>query len=156
MIEATSTAQPMNLERHFIQHPEDVPIEIYVQSDSAQRATAVPAVGARGLRFNTNVYLESGTLIKVSIPVVDPCFEALCWVVWCGKADHGFEVGVSFLENTDAIPIQMVEQICYIKHYKQQVFDREGRVLTTEEAAIEWMRDHADAYPLLQAATYCH
>ena len=156
MIQTTSTAKAMNPEHNFIQHPEGVPIEIYMQPESAKSSVMVPSICARGLRFNTNVFLESGTLIKVSIPVVDPCFEAQCWVVWCAKADHGFDVGVSFLENTDAIPIQMVEQICYIKHYKQQVLDREGRVLTTEEAAIEWMRDHSKAYPLLQASTYCH
>jgi len=143
-------------ERNFIQHPAGMPIEVYLQADSVRESVAIPPAGAKGLRFSTNVFLQSGMVVKIAIPVVEPSFEALAWVVWCSKADKGFDVGLIFLDDAESVPIQMVEQICYIKDYKSSVLENEGRVLTTEEAAIEWMRNYAGKFPLLDASTCCH
>jgi len=156
MLQEAHTKSVGEAERNFIQHPAGIPIEVYIQPDSAREAATIPPAGAKGLRFSTNVFLQSGMVVKVAIPVVEPSFEALAWVVWCSKAEKGFEVGLIFLDESESVPIQMVEQICYIKDYKSFVLESEGRMLTTEEAAIEWMHNYSSNFPMLDANTYCH
>jgi hypothetical protein len=37
----------------------------------------------------------------------------------------------------------MVQQVCQIEHYKNIVYEREGRILDGNEAAAEWIQKHA-------------
>jgi hypothetical protein len=39
----------------------------------------------------------------------------------------------------------MVEQICFIEHYKNEVLETEGRALTSEQAAAEWIEKYGAA-----------
>jgi hypothetical protein len=41
----------------------------------------------------------------------------------------------------------MVEQICHIERYRNDVAQREGRQLTAEEAALEWISRYASSFP---------
>ena len=41
----------------------------------------------------------------------------------------------------------MVEQVCNIENYRRDVEQREGRKLTTEEAAKEWIKRDASSFP---------
>jgi hypothetical protein len=44
--------------------------------------------------------------------------------------------------------VRMIEQLCYIDHYKQSVELNEGRTLTGEEAAMEWIEKFAGKFPV--------
>jgi hypothetical protein len=37
----------------------------------------------------------------------------------------------------------MVEQVCHIEHYRKEVMVCEGRQLTSEDAAKEWVAKYA-------------
>ena len=41
----------------------------------------------------------------------------------------------------------MVEQICYIEHYKREVLKNEGRILSGKDAALEWVKKNAADFP---------
>jgi hypothetical protein len=41
----------------------------------------------------------------------------------------------------------MVEQVCHIESYKQQILKSEGRKLSPEEAAVEWVSKFAANFP---------
>jgi hypothetical protein len=41
----------------------------------------------------------------------------------------------------------MVEQLCHIEAYRRRVLQDEGRRLTDEEAAMEWIANYADRFP---------
>lgn len=43
----------------------------------------------------------------------------------------------------------MVEQVCYIEHYRAEIKLTEGRELGTEEAAKEWISLFASQFPHL-------
>ena len=58
-----------------------------------------------------------------------------------------FELGVEFLNADDAFRARMVEQVCYIENYKLTVFREEGRRLSLEEAAREWISKFASDFP---------
>jgi hypothetical protein len=42
---------------------------------------------------------------------------------------------------------RMVEQVCHIENYKKVVYQAEGRLLTAEEAAMEWISKYASQFP---------
>jgi hypothetical protein len=41
----------------------------------------------------------------------------------------------------------MIEQICHIEHYRKEVKLVEGRELSSEEAADEWITRYAGDFP---------
>jgi hypothetical protein len=43
----------------------------------------------------------------------------------------------------------MVEQVCHIEHYKNEVKRREGREISGEQAANEWIAKFAGNFPKL-------
>ena len=61
--------------------------------------------------------------------------------------DEGYEVGVEFVMPDDEYRARMVEQLCYIEHYKRRVQAREGRELSGEQAAREWIEKYAAHFP---------
>ena len=51
--------------------------------------------------------------------------------------------------ETPLFAARMVEQVCQIEHYRQQVQRAEGRVLDAETAAREWIKRYAASFPAL-------
>jgi hypothetical protein len=43
--------------------------------------------------------------------------------------------------------MRMVEQVCHIEQYKKELFEDEGRALTGEQAAMEWIKRFAEGFP---------
>lgn len=84
----------------------------------------------------------------VKIDLVRPMFQGRARVVWCRRSDElHYDVGVQFLDTNTGSRARIVEQICYIEQYKHDVFEGEGRTLSGEEAAIEWIHKYADDFP---------
>lgn len=134
--------------RRFIRHPVNIPIEVsitgYITSDELSQASDL---GAGGLAFHSNQNIEPGTIVCIKIPYIQPEFETDAKVVWCRKRLKGTELGVEFLTLDDAFKARMVEQICYIENYQHAVKRREGRNLTIQEAAVEWVSKYAANFP---------
>jgi len=40
----------------------------------------------------------------------------------------------------------MIEQLCHIERYRWKVQKEEGRLLTSEEAAVEWISRYAGVF----------
>ena len=68
-------------------------------------------------------------------------------IVWCRKTNRHFEVGVRFADENTEFAVRMIEQICHINHYQRQILEREGRQLSGEEAALEWVARFARDFP---------
>lgn len=133
--------------RHFIRHPTDIPIN-YVLDDRFYRIrNAMLDVSAGGLSFSTDHFIDPGIRIHVTICVHEPYFEADCDVKWCRRVERYYHVGVSFKDSAEAFSFRMVEQICHIEHYKRKVLAQEGRQLSGEQAAQEWISKFADKFP---------
>jgi hypothetical protein len=134
--------------RQYIRHPLDVPVEIVpdLGGDAASFHTHDISLG--GLAVHSAEPVEPGARIAVRIVHVDPVFEARARVAWCRpRRGGGHEVGVSFLEAEDVFRARMVAQVCYIEDYRQSVQRAEGRVLSSEEAAGEWISKYAAKFP---------
>ena len=133
--------------RRFIRHTADVPIEVRtVRGREARRQPAIN-ISEGGLSFVSEEDIPVGTTIEIRIAEVDPPFEAHARVVWTRTEDDGHCIGVQFLDADDAFRARMVEQVCAIDSYRRQVEADEGRVLSRDEAAQEWIKRYAGRFP---------
>lgn len=128
----------MNERRQFIRHPIDAPIQISPQSERALNHISIADIGGGGIAFYSNVLFQNGSVLSVKIPHVRPPFEALCVVCWQRERGNEFEVGVRFLDEDSQFRVRMVEQVCHIEDYRRKAVE-EGRPLSSEEAATEWI-----------------
>ena len=134
--------------RRYIRHPSSLPIEFAVGRVPARRER-LKNVGGGGLCFHARVSVAPGSRIHLVIPVRRSPVELDGVVTWCRTTEDGYEVGVTFQGDVQQFVLRMVEQICYIEHYRREVRERDGRVLTSEEAAREWIDRYADRFPEL-------
>jgi hypothetical protein len=133
--------------RQFIRHPADVPIEVSPVGQGGGRPPRLVNVGLGGLAFRSHSAFRPAHVVRVRIDCVRPAFETTARVAWCRASDGEFELGLAFTDPDDAFRARMVEQVCYIEHYRREVRDTEGRELTAEEAAREWIARNAARFP---------
>lgn len=140
--------------RAFIRHPIDVPIELSEPVASQNKAIEPESyrlratnISSGGVSIMSDKYLSPNSIIQISIPLVKPAFETYAQVVWCKVLDSAYELGLQFMHYQDEFAARMVEQICHIEHYRKQVLHEEGRRLTTEDAAQEWIEKYAHLFP---------
>jgi len=140
--------------RKYIRHPTDVPIEFSVAEGGAvqHQHQRLQNVSLGGLSFFVKQKLALDTIINISIPVIQPEFQVKGKVIWCYEWDDAWELGVELLDPEEAYLTRMVEQICHIEHYKREVWMREGRRISAEEAAREWIDQHAADFPNIHEA----
>ncbi len=133
--------------RRFIRHPFEIPIEIQSLGVSRQEQSRLSNISLGGLCFYSPQSLPVGDVVSVTISVTQPPFQARARVVWCDDADGVFEVGAEMLDVDEAYRARMVEQLCHIEHYKREAWMQDGRRLTSEQAAREWIAKYADDFP---------
>ena len=134
--------------RRFIRHPSNIPIHVDVL-DSAPM-TELPEmvnVGKGGLCFSSVSSVARGKKVHISIPVQLSPFEVVGEVAWCHQNNGKFIVGVSFEDEAAEFSVRMVEQVCHIEQYRIDQRERQGRELSGEEAAIEWVEKYAEDFP---------
>ena len=136
-------------QRRFIRHPSDIPIvaDYKLPRLKAAESERLKNISAGGLSFLSGSRLDVGVVVRILIPVVNPAFEIAARVVWCARTNGTFDVGVEFLEPDTVFEARMIEQVCHIEHYKRQVFEKEGRVLTNQQASLEWIAKCAADFP---------
>ena len=131
--------------RRFIRHPANVPIEVVDVPGS--QGSRVTDVSYGGLSFTCAQPHATGSEIEIRVPEVDVSFCARAVVARCNFAGPGYRVGVRFLDPEDAFQSRMVEQLCAIESYRLQLGEREGRWLSGEEAAREWIERFGGRFP---------
>ena len=132
--------------REFVRHTVHVPLEVERVGESAHEESGVN-VGYGGLAFVSATCPAVGEILRVRIPTVEPPFEGEVRVAWCRPEDGRFLVGAQFLESTVAFRSRMVQQVCSIENYRREIARQEGRILTTQEAAAEWIARYAGRFP---------
>ncbi len=134
--------------RAFLRHPSDIPIEI--NKNDHRSGERLSNVGFGGLACESHEFLAQDTLVKIRLPTITPSFATAGKVVWCKKRNGNYEVGIQFLDESDLFLARMVEQLCHIEAYRKEVRESEGRQLSGEEAAREWIEKFAHEFPTLE------
>jgi len=145
--------------RKFIRHPTCVPIDIAVGSPVALEAVGSeprslgppePAnminISAGGLAFALHHPVAVGAPLTISMPQIWPDYSARGTVVWCRGTGEGYEAGVQFGEANEAFKARMVAQFCQIEDYRREMREQHGRLLSSEEAAQEWIVQYAEEF----------
>lgn len=147
MTEMSASPPGRRATRSYIRHPADIPIEVSAAGTSVRPVRHTFNVSVGGLAFESNFAFLPDAIVAIRIPGVRPVFETRARVVWCSVGAQGYELGVEFLDPEDAFRARMVEQVCHIEEYRDEVRRTEGRRLTAEEAAMEWIGKHAAEFP---------
>lgn len=133
--------------RKFTRHATSIPIDVHIVRGQTDAHPAMINLSIGGLCCNADNYIPLGTLIDITIPQVKPVYRERGVVAWCRERPGGkFEIGVSFDKEEKSFRTRMVEQVCQIEQYKQKVHDTEGRYLSSEEAAQEWIEKYAATF----------
>jgi hypothetical protein len=131
--------------RNYIRHPTSIPIQVSTVNHGGTQATA-SNLSAGGLSFFTNMPVKVGSVVDLMIPCISPDYQGEGIIVWRrNQPPQGFEVGVRFANDDEYFRIRMVEQVCQIENYRQELAER-GHNLTSEEAALEWIKRFAENF----------
>ena len=110
----------------------------------------VENVSLGGLAFKAPQAIPNGQPLTISFPLLDKKQSLTGRVVWNKKNENGFEIGLKFDDPNELFRLRMIEQICHIQHYRAEVKQHEGRELSSEEAAKEWISLYASNFPELK------
>lgn len=134
-----------------MRHPAEVPIEIVQGTDTKREHDATVKqlhdISYGGLCFDSHTRQKKHQPIRIRISVGDNPFEVDGRVAWCRKKRGHFEVGVTFTGEDEANRARMVAQVCQIESYRHRVLANEGRRLSNQEAAAEWIKKYAARFP---------
>ena len=108
-------------------------------------------VGLGGLAFSSPKPLPVGHLVSVRFPLLGDDHDLSGRVVWIRQQQTGFVIGLQFDDPNQLYCLRMIEQVCHIEHYRQEIQQHEGRLLSSEEAASEWIQQFADAFPSIES-----
>lgn len=133
--------------REYIRHPFSIPIKYKMDNHGHLHEDDMRNISEGGLCFQAQSPLEKGTDIIINIAVKHPPFEAHGIVMWCKEEPTCYEIGVQFDTPTAEFAMRMVEQVCYIEQYRRDVIHYEGREISPEEAAREWIEKYATTFP---------
>jgi len=133
--------------REYIRHPSAIPLEVRLADQPLPQQDMLNNVSVGGLSFCSREAVHAGSRIVIRIPVIKDDVEVVGQVVWCRHNGQCYDVGVSFSDHQEAYRTRMVEQICHIERYKDEVRQRERRELSSEEAAAEWISKYAGNFP---------
>ena len=136
----------MSERRESERHGLKIPLNIELDNLVFSKTEYLNDISTTGLCFKAAVEVKKGSLINIKIPILKPVFEIKGKVVWCKRTSDYYDVGVEFLEVKDLFKVKMIKQVCYIENYKRKIFEKEGRILTGEDAALEWISKFAENF----------
>jgi len=85
--------------------------------------------------------------LRINIVVTGADVEADTVVIWFRNNNDTFDVGLKFPDESAAFKMRALEQVCLIEKYQQDMLLKEGRELSEQEAAIEWISKFSKDYP---------
>lgn len=133
--------------RKYIRHPSDIPIECRAIGLGINRKERMNDIGPGGLCFSSKADISSGVEIIIRIAIRDPAFQARGVVAWSRRVQDHYDIGVQFVDSETEFGVRMIEQVCYIEKYRREIFQKEGRRLSSGEAAAEWISKYAADFP---------
>lgn len=140
--------QPWVEKRQYFRHPANIAIDVWPLTVRDVKQQRIQNVSLGGLAFDSCTAYPPASFIGLRIALAGIPFEITARVRWCRPRKQGFEIGVEFLDQNDAFKVRMVEQMCRIEQYRSEQRDQ-GRELSSDEAAQEWINRYAAHFPAL-------
>ena len=137
--------------RKFVRHPSSIPVELSISRAPCGGLPHLRNICNGGFACAVSEPIAVGSAVQLRIPLIWPDYRGCGIVVWCNDAQAMrdaaplYEVGIEFGAQ-DVFKTKMVEQLCQIEQYRQQILAEEGRVLDSETAAQEWIERYAKEF----------
>ncbi|MHB8453858.1 MAG: PilZ domain-containing protein [Acidiferrobacterales bacterium] len=132
---------------NIIRNPAGSGAELQLENLVVDDTDYLREISLAGLVFSSVMTLDPDTVVQLRIPLLRPVLEMTSRVAWCRPERDCFVVGVEFHNKIDCFHARMVQQVCHIEHYRKTVRENEGRELSRQEAALEWIRNYAHDFP---------
>lgn len=127
----------------LIRHPDEFPIELNVLGSLKD---PVSKANLQLICHSERPY-QSGAVIAIKIPSISHNLEVSGTIQSCQSIANGYEVGIGFNSEDAIMRMRMLEQLCYIQRYRKYVLNTEGRELSDQDAAMEWIGKYAHLFP---------
>ena len=134
-------------QRQFLRHLSEIPVQISSSDMAFDGDITMSGVSNGGLSCDSNEPAEPGSLVKVRVPSINEKTIFNGRIAWCEQQENGYQLGIEFLDAESAFHARMCEQVCHIEKYRAEVYANEGRELTPEAAAAEWIEKNAEDFP---------
>ena len=131
----------------FDRYPVNIQIEVKSSGQIKHAKHDTLNLSTGGLAFRCSRKFVPGDVVEICIPFLSPPFKTEARVAWCAALKDHHDVGVEFMDQNDAYTARMVEQVRHIENYRNEVQQTEGRTLTLEAAAAEWINKSAVRLP---------
>ncbi len=135
--------------RSFIRHAANMPVRFNLQAGNKAQIENMQDVSKGGLSFFSDSEISVGSHLRIEIPNLKYPFKEDCIVVWCRPSAKKHRVGVRFNDDKTAFRMRMIEQICYIEKYREEM-KAKGRELDWLEASKEWIDKFAKDFPQIE------
>ncbi|MDX8392206.1 MAG: PilZ domain-containing protein [Mariprofundaceae bacterium] len=132
--------------REFVRHPSSIPIDVRLL-DGERGEVHMSDISLGGLAFAYHWPIALGVQVAVCVPSLASHIELSGRVVRCCGKISQWMVGVVFEEKEDVFRMRMVQQICHVEAYRQEVMTLENRSISSNEAADEWIATNAAHFP---------
>jgi len=142
----SGTREVRNATPPLIDHPDSQPIEYQILRGPPDQPRTKSGLY---LRFHTRKPLLTGSQLLINIRVAGNEHRFHSQVIKVDRTASPCRVVVWIGRRGEAFAARMVEQLCHIAHYRLNAAKREGRKLSPEGAADEWISRFAARFPPL-------
>lgn len=135
--------------RHYWRHPIEIPILLQTAGHPLPLTELSREMSDGGLSCISEHYIEPGSAVDISITLTESPISVSGHIIWCQTNRSGYLIGIGFDDPAQAYSARMAEQVCQIESYRLKQH-RKGRLLSTEQAAKEWISCHAADFPAME------
>jgi len=132
----------MSEKRQFLRHPSSIPIEVRLLSGGCG-SSEVSDISLGGLSFAFHWPVASGVELAVRVLGLAEHIELSGKVVRCERDGRDWLIGIVFDGRDEVFHMRMLQQICHIEDYRRRVMEIDGREISSEVAAEEWVALYA-------------
>jgi hypothetical protein len=137
--------------RRHIRHGTGIPVEVTLDYNDRYRTEEdeITNVSLGGMCFIADDRLDISDEVQIKFPALKQDEMLNGKVVWCTKLDRGYEIGLEFDDPGKVERLKTIDQICEIESFRKETEQREGRKLSSEQAASEWISQYAGEFSAL-------
>ncbi|MEM7565293.1 MAG: PilZ domain-containing protein [Pseudomonadota bacterium] len=128
-----------------------IPAEVTLNLDNRLHTEIdeVTNISLGGMCFVAEEKFDISEAIQIRFPALQQGQALNGEVVWCNKLINGYEIGLRFDDPAEVERLKTVDQIIEIENYREKLERQEGRTLTSEQAATEWIKQYAGEFSAL-------
>jgi hypothetical protein len=128
--------------RIFKRCKSSLPIDVKIGDLAVHEKDYLIDISLGGLSFKSRSKVDIGTVIEITIPLTYPVYQTLGKVLWCKKEKNFYNVGIKYILPNNKPTVEAVEQVCDISAYRSEIYKKEGKVVSSEDAALRWLNEY--------------